>query len=52
MKAHNAETYGTNILSEILPDRNFPYPKSLYAVFDCLSFAVGDNPNAVVLDFL
>ena len=51
MKAHNAETYGTNILSEILPDRSFPYPKSLYAVFDCLSFAVGDNPNAIVLDY-
>ena len=51
MKAHNAETYGTNILSEMLPDRDFPYPKSLYAVYDCLSFAVGDDPNAVVLDY-
>ena len=51
MKSHNAETYGTNILSEILPDRSFPYPKSLYAVFDCLNFAVGDNPNAIVLDY-
>lgn len=34
MKSHNAETYGTNILSKLLPDRSFPYPKSLYAVMD------------------
>lgn len=51
MKSHNAETYGTNILSELLPDRQFPYPKSLYAVYDCLNFVIGQNPNAVVLDF-
>lgn len=51
MKSHNAETYGTNILSELLPDRQFPYPKSLYAVYDCLNFVVGQNPNAIVLDF-
>ena len=51
MKSHNAETYGTNILSELLPDRQFPYPKSLYAVYDCLNFVIGQNPNAIVLDF-
>lgn len=51
MKSHNAETYGTNILSELLPDRQFPYPKSLYAVYDCLKFVVKDNPNAIVLDY-
>lgn len=51
MKSHNAETYGTNILSKLLPDRQFPYPKSLYAVYDCLKFVIGNNPNAIVLDF-
>jgi DNA modification methylase len=51
MKSHNAETFGTNILSQLLPDRHFPYPKSIYAVYDCLQFVVGTNPNATVLDF-
>lgn len=51
MKSHNAETYGTNILSKILPDRSFPYPKSLYAVYDCLKFAVGNDKEATIIDF-
>lgn len=51
MKSHNAETYGTNILSKILPDRSFPYPKSLYAVMDCLKFAIGNKKDAIVIDF-
>ena len=51
MKSHNAETYGTNILSKLLPDRSFPYPKSLYAVMDCLKFAIGKNKDAIVIDF-
>ena len=51
MKSHNAETYGTNILSKFLLDRNFPYPKSLYAVMDCLRFAVGNNKDAIIVDF-
>src|SRR5699024_10406888 len=34
-----------------LPDRTFPFPKSLYAVEDALSFAVQDKPEAKILDF-
>lgn len=29
----------------------FPYPKSLYTVYDMLAMIIGNNPNAVVLDF-
>lgn len=50
MKSHNAETYGTNVLSSILGKR-FDYPKSIYAVHDTLSFFVGNNPNALIIDF-
>ena len=50
MKSHNAETYGTNVLNSILGKR-FDYPKSIYAVHDTLSFFVGNNPNAVIIDF-
>lgn len=49
--AHNAGYYGSGLLKDLLPDRRFPFPKSLYAVEDCLRFAVGDNPDALVLDF-
>lgn len=50
MKSHNAETYGTSVLNSILGKR-FDYPKSIYAVHDTLSFFVGNNPNALIIDF-
>ena len=34
-----------------MPDRKFPFPKSLYAVEDALRFFISDKPNAIVLDF-
>lgn len=48
--SHDAQRYGTNLLSSIL-DGGFPYPKSLYAVKDCLKFFVSNKPNALILDF-
>ena len=50
MKTHNAETYGTNILNQIIGNR-FNYPKSIYAVHDVLNFFVSDNSNALIIDF-
>jgi adenine-specific DNA-methyltransferase len=50
-KSHNAEHYGTGILTALLPGRSFPFPKSLYATEDALRIFVADKPNAVVLDF-
>jgi adenine-specific DNA-methyltransferase len=47
---HNAETYGTVLLSAIIGNR-FSYPKSLYAVHDVLRFFVSSKPNALILDF-
>lgn len=49
--SHNAETGGTLVLRELLPERRFPFPKSLYAVEDTLRFFVKDKPEAVLLDF-
>ena len=48
---HNAGTYGTNIIQQILTSKKFDYPKSLYAVHDCLNFFVNNKPNALILDF-
>jgi len=51
MPSHDASAHGTALLSRFLPDRKFPFPKSLYAVEDTLRFFVWDKPDAVVLDF-
>lgn len=48
---HDATRHGTDLLSKILPDRSFPYPKSLYAVHDVINFFVTDKPNALIVDF-
>jgi adenine-specific DNA-methyltransferase len=49
--SHNAETGGTLPLTNLLPLRAFPFPKSLYAVEDTLRFFVGEKREAFVLDF-
>ncbi len=51
MRSHNAETGGTNMLTSLLPNRRFPFPKSLYAVEDALRFVVAENLDATILDF-
>jgi adenine-specific DNA-methyltransferase len=50
-KAHDAGAYGTSLLRAFVPDRTFPFPKSLYAVEDTIRLFIGDKPDAVVLDF-
>jgi adenine-specific DNA-methyltransferase len=43
---------GTQMLTALLGERNrFTYPKSVYAVEDTIMAAIGDRPDAVVLDF-
>ena len=51
MPSHNAENGGSVILSKIIPNRRFPFPKSIYAVEDALRFFVDDKPEAVIFDF-
>ena len=49
--SHNSSEYGKSLLREFVPGREFPFPKSLYAVEDTLRFFVLDNPHALVVDF-
>ena len=49
--SHSASEYGSTLLRSFLPDRSFPFPKSLYAVEDALRFFVANKRNAVILDF-
>ena len=49
--SHNAQQHGTGLLGAFLPDRKFPYAKSLYAVEDTIRYFVRDKPNALIVDF-
>ncbi len=51
LSSHSARDYGSAMLGQFLPERKFPFPKSLYAVEDTLQFFVGEKPTAIVLDF-
>ena len=48
---HDAGTYGSGLIRQVLGNRAFEFPKSLYAVRDTLSTIVGTNQNALVIDF-
>ncbi|TSP09981.1 site-specific DNA-methyltransferase [Cupriavidus campinensis] len=49
--SHDAQRFGTEILKEIIPGRRFPFPKSLYAIEDCLRHFLANKKNAIILDF-
>jgi adenine-specific DNA-methyltransferase len=49
--SHNAEVCGTELLKNLLGEKSFPFPKSLYAVEDCLRFFIADKPESIILDF-
>ncbi|MGC0385108.1 site-specific DNA-methyltransferase [Streptomyces sp. SAI-129] len=43
---------GTQLVSALLGQRGgFTFPKSVYSVLDCLEIAVGDKPDALILDY-
>jgi adenine-specific DNA-methyltransferase len=49
--AHSASEHGAGLLKSMVPGRRFPYPKSVYAIEDCLRFVIGKNRDAIILDF-
>lgn len=49
---YNAGTNGTNLIQEIFGgETRFAYPKSLYAVSDCIKFSTHNKPDALIVDF-
>jgi adenine-specific DNA-methyltransferase len=50
-ETHDARDYGTKILKEVLGETRFDFPKSLYAVEDCLKLFVSENKEALIVDF-
>jgi adenine-specific DNA-methyltransferase len=49
--SHKAGEYGSALLKKFAPGRVFPFPKSLHLLEDTLRVAIGNKPNAIVLDF-
>lgn len=49
--SHNASENDTTLLTSVIGEKRFPFPKSLYAVRDTLRFFVADKPNALIVDF-
>ena len=49
--SHDAKVFGTLLLQQILLDRKFPFPKSLYAVKECLNLFIANKPEALIVDF-
>ena len=49
--SHDAGKWGSRTLRDLLGSVSFSYAKSPYAVVDTLRTIVGDNPNALILDF-
>lgn len=47
---YDASTYGSELLTEIIGQNDFPYPKSVHAVKECIA-AMTDKKDAIVLDF-
>lgn len=48
---YDSSVYGKQLLNKLVPGNPFTFPKSVYAVYDCLYAVVGNKKNAKILDF-
>lgn len=49
--SHNASENGTSLLTSVIGEKRFPFPKSLYAVKDCLRFFTANKSSSIIIDF-
>lgn len=49
--SHNAGTYGSEILADVIGEKRFPFPKSVYSTLDDLRYFLKDKKDALVVDF-
>jgi adenine-specific DNA-methyltransferase len=50
-KRYDANENGTKLVNELVEDSPFSFPKSLWTVYDSLYAAVGEDKDALVMDF-
>lgn len=51
ISSHSARHHGSLVLNNVIGEKRFSFPKSLYAVHDAIRFFVEDKPNALIVDF-
>ena len=51
ISSHDSTQYGSRLLGNIFINKRFTFPKSLYAVKDCLNFFTANKPDALIVDF-
>ena len=49
--SHDSTQYGSRLLGNIFGKKRFTFPKSVYAVMDCLHFCTAYKPDALIVDF-
>lgn len=48
---YDANINGTQLVSSLVDDSPFTFPKSIWAVMDCISAVTADDKDAIVMDF-
>ncbi|OCA86563.1 type III restriction endonuclease subunit M [Bacillus sp. FJAT-27986] len=48
---YDSSVYGKQLINKLVPNNPFTFPKSVYAVYDCLYAVVGKKKDAKILDF-
>jgi adenine-specific DNA-methyltransferase len=48
---YDANEHGTKLLKDLVPNSEFLFPKSLWNVYDCILAVVGEDKEAIVMDF-
>lgn len=50
-KKYDANEYGTQLLNSMVPNNEFPFPKSVYTVYECLYTVLINRKDAIILDY-
>ena len=50
-KRYDASTFGSKIVNRIIDGKTVSFPKSLYAVYDCVYSVVKNQKDAIIVDF-
>lgn len=48
---YDSNEYGTKIVNGLVENNTFSFPKSLWNVYDCIYSIVGNDKNAIILDY-
>lgn len=50
-KRYDASTFGSKIVNKVIDGKTVSFPKSLYAVYDCVYSVVKSQKDSIVIDF-